>query len=49
MEFNFQLTEQEAQVMLNALSKEPYGLVVEVINKIQSQAIEQRKQQTKVV
>lgn len=44
MEFNFKLTEQEAQIMLNALTKEPYQQVVNVINKIQNQAIEQRNQ-----
>lgn len=43
MEFNFKLTEQEAQIVLNALIKEPYGLVVEVINKLQLQASEQIK------
>jgi hypothetical protein len=45
MEFNFKLNEQEAQLMLNALTKEPYGLVVDVINKIQQQASEQMKNQ----
>lgn len=43
MEFTFKLNEQEAQIVLNALTKEPYGLVVNVVNNIQSQAIEQRK------
>jgi hypothetical protein len=43
MDFIFKLTEQEAQTVLNALVKEPYGLVVDVVNKIQQQAIEQRK------
>lgn len=47
MEFTIKLTEQEAQLMLNALSKEPYGLVVGVINKIQEQAIEQREKTQK--
>lgn len=45
MEFNFRLSEQEGQILLEALRKEPYGLVVDVINKIQMQAIEQRKVQ----
>ena len=43
MEFNFKLSEQEAQIVLNALTKEPYGLVIDVVNSLQSQAIEQRK------
>lgn len=43
MEFNFKLSEQEAQIVLNALIKEPYGSVVDVVNNIQHQAIEQRK------
>lgn len=47
MEFTFKLTEQEAQIMLNALTKEPYGLVVNVINKIQQQATEQRQEKEK--
>lgn len=41
----FELSEEEAQLVLNALAKEPYGLVVEVINNIQSQAAEQMKQE----
>ena len=45
MEFTFILTENEAQIVLNALVKEPYGLVIDVINKIQEQAIEQRKKE----
>ena len=44
MEFRFKLSEHEAQIMLNALAKEPYGLVIEVINKIQKQASEQMKE-----
>lgn len=43
MELNFNLTEQEAQIILNALIKEPYIQVVEVVNKIQLQASEQIK------
>jgi hypothetical protein len=43
MDFNFKLSEQEAQKVLNALAKEPYGEVVDVINKIQQQAVEQRE------
>jgi hypothetical protein len=45
MNFVFKLSEQEGQIVLTALRKEPYGLVVDLIDKIQSQAIEQRKQQ----
>jgi hypothetical protein len=41
----FELTEQEAQLVLNALIKEPYMQVVEVIDKIQLQASEQMKQE----
>lgn len=43
MEFNFTLTEQESQMMLNSLMKEPYIEVFELINKVQSQAIDQRQ------
>lgn len=42
MKFNIQLTEDEAQKVLNILVKEPYVEVVDVINKIQKQASEQR-------
>lgn len=45
MEFTFKLNEQEAQIILNALIKEPYGVVVDIISNIQLQAIEQRKRQ----
>jgi hypothetical protein len=41
----FTLTEVEAQKVLNALVKEPYGNVVDVINKIQQQAKEQMEQE----
>lgn len=44
MNFTFELTEQQAQKVLNALAKEPYGAVVEVIDAIQYQAVEQKKQ-----
>lgn len=43
MDFTFKLTEKEAQIVLNALLKEPCGLVLEVVNNIQNQAIEQRE------
>lgn len=41
MEFTLKLTQEEAQIVLNALVKEPYLNVVDVINKIQQQASEQ--------
>lgn len=44
MNFKFELTEQEAQIILNALVKEPYIQVVEVVNKIQEQASKQIKE-----
>lgn len=44
MELILKLTQQEAQTVLNALVKEPYAEVVEVINKIQLQASEQMSQ-----
>lgn len=46
MNFTFKLNEQEAQIVLNALTKQPYIEVVEVINKIQHQASEQMKEET---
>lgn len=49
MEFTFKLTEQEAQKVLNALVQEPYIEVVDVINKIQQQAVEQRQDDGKRV
>lgn len=45
MELKFNLTENEAQIILDALVKQPYVSVVDVINKIQSQASEQMKQE----
>lgn len=47
MELTFKLTEQEAQVVLNAIAKEPLGEVIEVFNKIQMQASEQMQQEEK--
>jgi len=41
MILKFELTKEQAQIVLNALLKEPYGLVVETINVIQKQASEQ--------
>lgn len=45
MELTLKLTDQEAQTVLNALVKEPYLTVVDVINKIQQQASEQINQE----
>jgi len=39
----FEFNEQEAQIILNALIKEPYMTVAELIAKIQAQAAEQQK------
>ena len=39
--FKFELTEQETQQILNIIAKEPLGEVIELFNKIQSQASEQ--------
>ncbi|WP_214771276.1 hypothetical protein [Exiguobacterium sp. s133] len=44
MNFTFELSEQQAQKVLNALVKEPYGEVAEVIDAIQCQAVEQKNQ-----
>lgn len=44
MEFTFKLTEQETQLVLNAIAKEPLNQVIDVFNKIQSQASEQLEQ-----
>lgn len=41
MELTLKLTQDEAQIVLNAIAKEPYADVVNVINKIQKQAGEQ--------
>lgn len=46
MELTFKLTQEDAQKVLNALVKESYINVVDVINKIQQQASEQIKQET---
>lgn len=42
--FNFKLNEQETQVILTALSREPYITVVEVISNLQQQAQKQIKE-----
>lgn len=41
MELVFKLSRQEAQIVLDALTKEPYIAVVDLINKVQEQASEQ--------
>lgn len=41
----FEFTEQEAQIILNALVKEPYVAVVDVINNMQAQAADQMQPQ----
>lgn len=43
MEFTLKLTEQELQVVLNAIAKEPLGEVIELFNNMQRQAAEQMK------
>lgn len=43
MKFVFELSEEQAQKVLNALVKEPYAEVAEVVEMIQRQAIEQRQ------
>ncbi|MEC0275467.1 hypothetical protein [Peribacillus frigoritolerans] len=48
MELTFKLSKQEAQTVLNSLSKEPYIEVVSVINNIQLQANEQMNQEESV-
>ena len=40
-EYTFKLTEQEANLILSALSKESYANVFELINKLHLQANEQ--------
>lgn len=42
---NLELTQDEAQIILNALIKEPYNVVFELINNIQEQASEQMKKE----
>lgn len=49
MELIFKLNEQEAQIILNALTREPYITVVDVVNKLQQQASEQMKEQPQKV
>jgi len=46
MIFNLKLSEDEAQKVLDSLAKEPYIDVVNLIENIQSQAIEQRQEQS---
>lgn len=42
---NLELTQDEAQIILNALVKEPYLQVYELIDNIQKQSSEQMKSQ----
>lgn len=44
MELTLKLSKEEAQKVLDALVKEPYVVVNDVINKIQQQASEQMEQ-----
>lgn len=48
MEFTFKLSEKDAQIILNALIKQPYIEVVDVINKVQEQASEQMQMVEKI-
>lgn len=41
MTFTINLTDKETEIVLNALAKEPYGLVAELITNIHTQATEQ--------
>lgn len=47
MNFTFELTEEEAQVILDSLGKEPFNKVVSLINKLHAQAYEQRQENEK--
>jgi len=38
MEFKFNFSEKDTQVIVNALAKEPYALVMETMNNLQQQA-----------
>jgi hypothetical protein len=44
MEFNFKLSLEQANIILNALAKEPYNVVFSVIETISKQANEQTAQ-----
>ena len=48
MNYKFELTEQEAQMILNALVELPYRISSPIIAKIQSQAEVQQKLENKV-
>lgn len=41
MEYNFKVTDKEANTILNSLAQMPYLTVVDLINKLQKQASEQ--------
>ncbi len=43
MELQFNVTEKEASDIINALANKPYNTVFQLIDKLQAQAVEQRK------
>jgi len=43
MEFNFKLTLEQTNIVLNALSKEPYNVVFTVIDNLRQQAAVQQQ------
>ncbi len=43
MNYKFELTEQEANIVIQALAKQPYDIVSPIIAKLQSQAQVQQK------
>ena len=45
MNFNFELTEQEANAILGALGSQPYNAVAALINKLVAQAQQQTHKQ----
>ena len=45
MVLKFEFTEQEAQAILNALVKEPYVQVADLVNKVRQQAEKQYAEQ----
>lgn len=50
MNFNFNLSLEETNVIIGALSKEPYGVVYQIIDSLKLQANEQQRQeQQKIV
>lgn len=47
MNFTFEITEDEAQIILDSLGKEPFNKVVTLINKLHGQAYAQRQENEK--